>query len=41
MAESIHEKEFPEAILVEGSIVEWHDGNRYQYTDGVWVQVEE
>ena len=41
MAESIHEKVFPEAILVEGNIVEWHDGNKYQYTNSEWVLIEE
>ena len=37
MAENIV---FPAETLVEGRVVEWHDGKTYIYTSGVWVEQE-
>lgn len=38
MAENITDKNFPAETLVEGKIIEWHDGKTYKYIDEVWVE---
>jgi hypothetical protein len=40
MAENITDKVFPAETLVEGRVMEWHDGKTYVYTSGSWVEQE-
>ena len=40
MSENITDKVFPAETLVEGRVMEWHDGKTYVYTSGSWVEQE-